>query len=58
MPSGFNAPYQITPLPNIRPIIVGFTPFEWFVSIYLSLSSCRIIIFNSYLFHLRPPFQE
>ena len=58
MPFGFNAPYRITPLPNIRPIIVGFTPFEWVFSIYLSLFSYRITIFNSHLFHLRPLFQE
>jgi hypothetical protein len=57
MPFRFNAPYQITPLPNVRPVIVGFTLFEWFIFIYLSLFSYRSIIFNSHLFHLHPLFQ-
>jgi hypothetical protein len=39
----FNAPYQISPLPNTRPVIVGFTLFEWFMSICLSLFHIRLL---------------
>jgi hypothetical protein len=30
------SPYQFTPRINWRPVIFGLTPFEWFISIYLS----------------------
>jgi hypothetical protein len=31
----FSAPYQFTPLSNLRPLIFGLKLFGWFVSIYL-----------------------
>jgi hypothetical protein len=30
-PLCFNAPYQFTPLPNLRPVIFGLTLFGWFI---------------------------